>query len=100
MADRAGDVAGKVAGAWVAAVLLAMPLMVLGVCGILPTPFYDCDCAFAVLVAVWLLQQSERGWGWGFGAGVAVVLHAVREAECWVAVVAGDDCRSFAGAGL
>jgi hypothetical protein len=46
----------------------------LGVYGIFPHPNYDCDCAFAVLVAVWLLQRTERGVGWAFIAGMAAVV--------------------------
>ena len=64
----------RVAAAWGTSVLLALPLVVLGVYGIFPTPFYDCDCGFAVLVAVWLLQRIERGPGWSIAAGVAVVV--------------------------
>ncbi len=62
------------ARAWMSSVLLATPLIVLGVYGIFPTPFYDCDCGFAVLVAVWALQRVERGRWWGFAAGWAVVV--------------------------
>jgi hypothetical protein len=60
--------------AWGTSVLLAVPLAFLGVYGIFPHPNYDCDCAFAVLVAIWLLQRVERGIFGGFGAGVAIVL--------------------------
>ena len=57
-----------------ASLLLAMPMAFLGVYGIFPHPNYDCDCAYAVLVAVWLLQRVERGSGWGFAAGMAAVV--------------------------
>ena len=68
-------VALKVLGdrAWWTSVLLALPMMFLGVYGIYPHPNYDCDCAFAVLVAVWLLQRVERGGGWALMAGMAAV---------------------------
>jgi acyl dehydratase len=65
---------GRVPYAWATAAMLAAPLVALGVYGIFPTPFYDCDCAFAVLVAVWLLQRVNRGVWWGFGAGIAIVV--------------------------
>jgi hypothetical protein len=48
---------GRMAGAWAVSVMLAAPLSVLGIYCILPTPFYDCDCVFSILVAVWLLQR-------------------------------------------
>ena len=69
-------VALKVLGdrAWWTSVLLALPMMFLGVYGIYPHPNYDCDCAFAVLVAVWLLQRVERGVGWALMAGMAAVV--------------------------
>jgi hypothetical protein len=39
--------------------LLAAPLSVLGIYSIMPHPFYDCDCIFAILVAILLLQRLE-----------------------------------------
>ena len=50
---------GRVQAAWTIALLLAAPLTVLGLYCILPHPSYDCDCAFSILVAVWLLQRLE-----------------------------------------
>jgi hypothetical protein len=47
----------RVSWAWAIALLLAAPLTVLGIYCILPLPSYDCDCAFSILVAVWLLQR-------------------------------------------
>jgi hypothetical protein len=64
---------GRVEGAWGMAALLAMPLVVLGVYGIFPTPFYDCDCVFLVLVTVWMLGMMEVSAGWAFGAGMMAV---------------------------
>jgi hypothetical protein len=49
----------SVPSAWPIAIILAAPLSVLGLYCILPLPSYDCDCAFAILVAVWLLQRLE-----------------------------------------
>jgi hypothetical protein len=76
---------GRVATAWTVALLLSTPLTVLGIYCILPTPSYDCDCAFSILVAVWLLQRltldaaaepsdSSRKLLWAFVTGVALCL--------------------------
>jgi hypothetical protein len=54
-----GSLRGRIATAWAVALLLAAPLAVLGIYCILPLPSYDCDCAFSILVAVWLLQRLE-----------------------------------------
>ncbi len=59
---------------WATSVLLAMPLAFLGVYGIFPHPNYDCDSAFAILVAIWLLQRATRGPLWSFAVGIAIVL--------------------------
>jgi hypothetical protein len=48
---------GRLATAWAVSLLLAAPLTVLGIYCILPHPSYDCDCAFSILVAVFLLQR-------------------------------------------
>jgi len=66
----------RAVGQWPAALLLAMPLTVLGIYGIYPTPIYDCDCILLVLIAVWLLGRAQDGrsrW-WGFAAGCAAVV--------------------------
>ncbi|HYV27437.1 MAG TPA: hypothetical protein VFA77_07880, partial [Candidatus Eisenbacteria bacterium] len=42
------------------ALLLALPLIPLGIYSIFPHPFYDPDCTFAILLAVFLLQTSDR----------------------------------------
>lgn len=62
--------------AWGAALLLAAPLVVVGVYAVYPHPIYDCDCALAVLLPVWLLLRVEdaRGWGLPLCAGTACVL--------------------------
>lgn len=49
----------RVSAAWVIALLLAAPLAFLGIYCILPTPEYDCDCAFWILVALWALLRLE-----------------------------------------
>ena len=56
----------KIIWAWPVSLALATPLCVLGIYGIYPHPIYDCDSAFAVLIAVFLLQrlaqESRTGW--------------------------------------
>jgi hypothetical protein len=54
---------GRMRGDWVASLLLAAPLTVLGVYSILPFPSYDCDCAFSILFVILLLQRvfADRG---------------------------------------
>ncbi len=41
------------------AFLLSLPLIPLGIYCVLPHPFYDPDCTFAILIAVLLLQQLD-----------------------------------------
>ena len=48
---------GRIAAAWSIALLLAVPLAVLGIYCIVPNPEYDCDCAFSIMVAVWTLRR-------------------------------------------
>ena len=67
--------------AWAIALMLAVPLTFLGVYSILPFPSYDCDCALAILAAVWCLQRldavpassSHARWR-GFVTGFAICL--------------------------
>lgn len=40
------------------AILLTLPLIPLGIYSIFPHPFYDPDCTFAVLLAIYLLQKA------------------------------------------
>ncbi|HVN93980.1 MAG TPA: hypothetical protein VMT38_09800 [Terracidiphilus sp.] len=67
-------------GAWTAesmlALLVAAPLTVLGIYSIVPIPEYDGDCAFCILVALWLMQRAEakRSVVRGLVAGVALYL--------------------------
>jgi hypothetical protein len=49
----------RVAGARFVALLLAAPLVFLGIYCIVPNPEYDADCAFWILVAVWALLRME-----------------------------------------
>ncbi len=56
---------GRVRAAWTVALLLAAPLIVLGIYCILPNPEYDCDCGFWILIAVWALRRADAGTGAG-----------------------------------
>jgi hypothetical protein len=48
------------ASAWETSLLLAAPLIVLGIYSIFPQPIYDCDCCFSILVGIYLLQRPIR----------------------------------------
>jgi hypothetical protein len=62
---------GRVAPAWTLALVLAAPLIFLGIYSIVPTPEYDCDCGFWLLVALWMFEQLDRRKGavFAFAAG-------------------------------
>ena len=62
---------GRVAAAWTLALLLATPLIFLGIYCIVPNPEYDCDCCFWLLVALWAFSQLDRRKGalFAFAAG-------------------------------
>ncbi len=64
---------GRVAAAWMVALLIAAPLTVLGIYCILPNPEYDCDCGFWLLVAFWMIQRidAKTSMVGGFAAGAA-----------------------------
>jgi hypothetical protein len=47
----------KVSSAWAVSLLLTASLAVLSIYSVYPHPIYDCDAAFAILVAIWLLQR-------------------------------------------
>jgi hypothetical protein len=68
--------AGRLNAAWPVALTLGTPLSVLGIYSILPLPSYDCDCVFAILVAVWALQRlnpsSSRFYGFATGAALCI----------------------------
>ncbi len=51
---------GRVPAAWSVALLFALPLCVLGIYCILPTPEYDCDCGFWILVAMWGVMRITQ----------------------------------------
>ena len=53
------SLAGRVDHPWLVALILSLPLTVLGIYCILPFPSYDCDCAFAVLISIYLLQRMR-----------------------------------------
>jgi hypothetical protein len=69
---------GRVEAAWPIALLVAAPLTVLGIYSIIPIPEYDGECAFWILVALWLLQKAERKRpvpsGLAAGVGICVPL--------------------------
>jgi len=50
----------KVAHARPTALLLASPLVFLGIYSVFPHPFYDCDCTLAILLAILLLLQLRH----------------------------------------
>jgi hypothetical protein len=68
------SLAGRVNAAWPIALILTAPLSVLGIYSILPLPSYDCDCAFAVLVAIWALQRLNPASGWLYGIATGAAL--------------------------
>ena len=49
----------RIASAWAVTLLIAAPLTFLGIYSIVPIPEYDGDCAFSILVALWLLQRAD-----------------------------------------
>ena len=59
------------------AVMLSLPVIVLGVYCVYPHPFYDPDCTLAILLGVFLLQRVERepasSWG-SLLAGASMVV--------------------------
>jgi hypothetical protein len=69
-----GSLRGRVAAAWPVALLAAAPLTVLGIYCIVPTPEYDCDCGFWILVAFWMVQRldAKTSAAFGFAAGAAL----------------------------
>ena len=76
LASLRGRIPEARSGDWIVAFFLAAPLTVLGIYCIIPIPEYDGDCAFWILVALWLLQRAEakRSIARGSIAGVALCL--------------------------
>jgi hypothetical protein len=71
---------GRLRAAWPISLLLAAPLVPLGVYSILPFPSYDCDSAFSILLVIFLLQRlpedpaaSNSRWRF-FATGAALPL--------------------------
>lgn len=75
------ELQGRMQGAWMTALALSAPLCFLSIYGVYPHPIYDCDCAFSVLVAIYLLlslsgylEQGRIAPRWlAIAAGVSVV---------------------------
>jgi hypothetical protein len=63
----------RVTAAWTLALLLASPLIFLGIYCIVPNPEYDSDCGFWLLVALWMLVRLDRRKGafFAFAAGAS-----------------------------
>jgi hypothetical protein len=64
-------------GARLPALLVSLPLVVLGIYCILPQPSYDCDTIFWVLVALWAWQHIEApkaGFWRGIWVGIAIAM--------------------------
>ena len=61
----------RVTAAWTLALLLASPLIFLGIYCIVPNPEYDSDCGFWLLVALWMFLRldSRKGPAFAFAAG-------------------------------
>ena len=67
----------SIAHARAIAFLLTLPLIVLGIYCVFPHPFYDPDCAFAILLAVFFLllaNQKQSSFFISAFAGIAIVL--------------------------
>jgi len=64
-----------------AAILLTLPLIPLGIYSVFPHPFYDPDCTFAILLAIYLWQRADdptesgrMSPAWPLIAGAALVV--------------------------
>ena len=62
---------GRVTAAWTLALLLASPLIFLGIYCIVPNPEYDSDCGFWLLIALWMFVRldSRKAPAFAFAAG-------------------------------
>jgi hypothetical protein len=76
---------------WIASLLLAAPLIFLGIYGVYPHPIYDCDCGFAVLIAVFLLQRYAAD----SGKRNTLLAHPSQNREGWGARILRVDRRWF-----
>jgi hypothetical protein len=67
---------GRMKSAWPISLILAAPLTVLGIYCILPLPSYDCDSAFTILVAIFLLQRLKPSSSplYGIATGTALCI--------------------------
>jgi hypothetical protein len=68
---------GKIVHAGAVAFLLSLPLIPLGIYSVFPHPFYDPDCTFAILLALFLFQTAERqpsSLPWPVLCGISLVL--------------------------
>lgn len=65
---------GRIKAAGLVSLILTVPLTVLGIYCILPLPSYDCDTAFAILVAIVLLQRLKRTSSWIYGTATGAAL--------------------------
>jgi hypothetical protein len=81
-----GVLKDRLARAWTISLLLAGPLVFLGIQGIYPHPIYDCDCVFWVLVALLMLQRLDSRTA-SQGAGAGAVRGWLRPALAGIAVV-------------
>jgi len=74
---------------WLAFVL-SLPLMVLGIYCIYPHPFYDPDCALAILIGALLLQRLERtGSAQALLSGMFLVIPAFLKQNIGLAFLGG-----------
>lgn len=82
--------AGRVDSAWWVTLILSAPLTVLGIYCILPFPSYDCDCAFAVLIAIFLLQRLRQAstLPFAFATGTAICLPLIFKQNIGLAFLA------------
>jgi hypothetical protein len=85
------------------AFLLALPLSVLGIYCIFPHPFYDPDCTFAILCAVFLLlwlEQREFPPLFAFFTGLACVVPVFVKQNTGIAFLAASGASSIALFGI
>ena len=86
---------------WATALLLAVPLAVVGVYSIYPHPIYDCDCTLAILFALWLFarlvsQTGPASHAAALGAGAATVVPLFVKQNMGLPFMAAVACGTFA----